>query len=469
MLKKKDKLNAPGLGATYGVDPEALDFSNETWSWKGDEPKYPIQPDGFSYDVVDEDGNDKTALSLGLLGMIIIIFNVKSPKIKEEDIQPIFNQVSSTRNWHTLSNKEINFLSKTAISKLVNTETSSDVFNLASYAPLEVKRTLLKKLFVAARFRLKPEYREEAERRIVEDIVPLIFSNPDHELDQLTGLIVKSKPEEPILPSQEVISAEESIEKIIEEIHPAPESTEQNAEESLKNHLETLRREIPDAIKQKAESQKFIGYVPFSDMEKEQLEQKLPQPGTVQNEPNQPTSKSVPIDYRSPEKIIPKSQVFQSYGPLNSNAEGPKPVSFNSIPFQPQNVPMNQPRAQVPPPNLNDIPKPPMPTNIQNNNPIPPVSATPDMFYPVQPAQPGYPAPGYTYPGQQNFPIGPIGYQVQPQGYAGQQNPSGGPFGNNPPIPPEHPAAGIPPSQGNQSSQTPPPIEQTQPRKPKKA
>ena len=478
MLKKKDKLNAVGLGATYGIDPEALDFSNETWSWKGDVPNYPIQSDGFSYDVIDKDGNDKTALSLGILGMIIIIFNVKSPKIKEEDIQPIFNQVAGTRNWHSLTNKEINFLCKTAISKLVDTETSSDVFDLASYAPLEVKRALLKKLFVAARFRLKPEYREEAERRIVEDIVPLIFSKPEYELASLTGLIIKPKAEESMLPSKEAASVEKPVDVVSEPIQPEPEPTEQNAEEALQNHLETLRREVPNPIERKPEAHESSGYVPFSDMEKEQLKQ-TPQPPVIQPSISQPDAahngqdrqaqKSFATDSVNPEKIVPQAQIFQSYEPEKPNTAEPKPFNFDSLPYQPQNVPANQPRAQVPPPNLKDIPKPPIPANIQSNYPVPPAPAAPEYFQPAQPPQPMYPATGYPYPAQPIPPMGPYGYPAQQPGYSGQQNPTGGFYGNNPQIPPQYPAVGFPPSHGDQSSQTPPPIEQTQPRKPKKS
>jgi hypothetical protein len=478
MLKKKDKLNASGLGATYGIDPEALDFSNDTWSWKGDIPNYPIQSDGFSYDVIDKDGNDKTALSLGILGMIIILFNVKSPKIKEEDILPIFTQVAATRNWHKLSNKEINFLSKTAISKLVNTETSSDVFDLASYAPLEVKRALLKKLFVAARFRLKPEYREEAERRIVEDIVPLIFSNPEYELALLTGLIVKPKGGDSILPQKEVVSGEEPDEIDREPIDSEPEPIEQNAEEALQNHLETLRREVPNPIDLNAEPHESSGYVPFSDMEKEQLQQasqppvsqpSMLQPGATYNGQNQQEQRTFSTDYENVAKIIPQAQIFQSNEPIRPDTAEPKPFGFDSLPYQPQNVPANQPRAQVPPPNLQDIPKPPLPTNIQSNYPVPPAPAVPEYFRPAQPPQPMYPAPGYPYPGQPVPPVDPYRYLSQQPGYSGQQNLNGGFYGNNPQIPPQYPPAGFPPSHGDQSSQTPPPIEQTQPRKPKKS
>lgn len=181
--------------------PEVLDFSNDTWSYKGDAPVYQIQSDGFSYDVVDADGNDKNAISLGLAGMIIIVLNAKNPKIKEQELLPHFGNVIKTRNWHIMTVKEANFLVQTAIKKLTSSATSGDVFDLASYAPLEVKRALLKTLFTISRFELPSEFREEAEHRIIDDIVPGIFENPDYELASLTGLIVKGEPKPDETPS----------------------------------------------------------------------------------------------------------------------------------------------------------------------------------------------------------------------------------------------------------------------------
>ena len=160
---KNSELNQ---GLNFGLDPEALDFSQDMWSWKGEIPSYAIQSDGLSYDVPDENENDKNAIALGLLGMIIIVYNTKSAKIREEDVQPPFKDVIAVRNWHTLNEKDANQFAKNVVVKLASAETSGDVFELASYAPLEIKRALLKKLFVIARHRLKPEYREEAERRI---------------------------------------------------------------------------------------------------------------------------------------------------------------------------------------------------------------------------------------------------------------------------------------------------------------
>ena len=170
---------------------EVVDFSNDTWSYKGEAPVYQIQSDGFSYDVVDADGNDKNAISLGLSGMLVIVLNAKSPKIKEEEILPHFGKVIKTRNWHSMTVKEANFLVQTAIKKLTSSAMSGDVFDLASYAPLEVKRVLLKTLFTISRTQMKPEFREESEHRIIDDIVPEIFAHPEYELALLTGLIVK--------------------------------------------------------------------------------------------------------------------------------------------------------------------------------------------------------------------------------------------------------------------------------------
>ena len=170
--------------------PEMLDFSNDTWSYKGEAPEYKLQADGFSYDIIDADGNDRNAISLGIAGMIIIVLNAKSPKIKEDELLPRFGEVIKTRGWHSMTVKEANFLSETAIKKLASAN-SGDVFDLASYAPVEVKRALLKTLFKLSRIELKPEFREEAEHRILDDIVPEIFAHPDYELAMLTGLIIK--------------------------------------------------------------------------------------------------------------------------------------------------------------------------------------------------------------------------------------------------------------------------------------
>ncbi len=175
---------------TKSALPEALDFSNDTWSYKGEAPEYKLQADGFSYDMIDADGNDRNAISLGIAGMIIIVLNAKSPKIREDELLPRFGDVIKTRGWHSMTVKEANFLCETAIKKL-SSPNSGDVFDLASYAPVEVKRALLKTLFKLSRIELKQEFREEAEHRILDDIVPEIFANPDYELALLTGLIVK--------------------------------------------------------------------------------------------------------------------------------------------------------------------------------------------------------------------------------------------------------------------------------------
>ncbi len=137
--------------------PEVVDFSNDIWSYKGNPPDYQIQSDGFTYDILDADSNDKNAISLGLSGMLVIVLNAKSPKIKEDEILPPFGKVIKTRNWHSMTVKEANFLVQTAIKKLTNSATSGDVFDLASYAPLEIKRVLLKTLFTISRMQLPPE------------------------------------------------------------------------------------------------------------------------------------------------------------------------------------------------------------------------------------------------------------------------------------------------------------------------
>lgn len=379
-MGRKDSFKAAGSGANFGIDPEALDFSNETWSWKGEIPNYPIQSDGFSYDMIDEDGNDKTALSLGILGMIIIVFNSKSPKIKEEDIQPIFKQVAATRNWHTLPEKEVNFLSKTAIKKLTDPETSSDVFDLASYAPLEVKRTLLKKLFVAARYRIKPEFTEEAERRIIEDIVPLIFSNPQFELAQLTGLIIKPKAEEvqiaaekaPVLNVQEEILTEEP-----------------DVEAALQEQLESLRQDVPaPAAASNREEPEASTYVPFSDMEQKS----------------------------------------------NQTPAEPQVPGYDSVPYQQQFAPSSQPRPQVPLPNMPNFAKPPVPNGAY---PVPPVPPVPPYGYQNPPyPQPNIPQSGY-YP-QQNQAGGFGGYPQNQQPFPGYPYPQQPDQPNQNPAPIEH-------------------------------
>ena len=276
-MGKKKQMNSIGSGLNFGVDPEALDFSQDTWSWKGDIPNHPIQSDGFSYDIVNENEIDRNAISLGIIGMIIIVYNAKSAKIKEEDVLPAFREVIGTRNWNTISEKEANQMAKTAISKLVDEETSGDVFDLASYAPLEIKRVLLRKLFVIARYRLDPEYRTEAERRITEDIVPSIFADPQIELALLTGLIVKPKPKQEDKYTRQEEKAEESESVPSEEVPEIKGEEEliipdRDAEEALQERLKTLSKDQPvkKAKKEKPTTEKpEEEYIPFSDMEKE--------------------------------------------------------------------------------------------------------------------------------------------------------------------------------------------------------
>ena len=37
---------------------ELVDFSADAWSWKGKAPIYPISPEGFSFDIENENGLD---------------------------------------------------------------------------------------------------------------------------------------------------------------------------------------------------------------------------------------------------------------------------------------------------------------------------------------------------------------------------------------------------------------------------
>ena len=331
---KKGGLNQ---GQNFGLDPEALDFSQDMWSWKGEIPSYAIQSDGLSYDILDENENDKNAISLGLLGMIIIVYNTKSAKIREEDVQPPFQEVISVRNWHMISEKDANRLAKNAVMKLASAETSGDVFELASYAPLEIKRALLRKLFVIARHRLKPEYREEAERRITEDIVPMIFASPELELALLTGLIVKPKASEAAAtvvespkPVVEPLLKEEET-SIASDYEEAPVIPERDAEKELQSEISRLNRAVPKVeVEKVVEEEEEDDYIPFSDMENELNQQQNPHAATPA--PMQPPEVK-------PERI--GDPHYQPSQPV------PQP------PSQPQ-------KAQVPPPPMNpNVARPP--------------------------------------------------------------------------------------------------------------
>lgn len=429
-MGKKKQMNSIGSGLNFGVDPEALDFSQDTWSWKGDIPNHPIQSDGFSYDIVDENEIDRNAISLGIIGMIIIVYNAKSAKIKEEDVLPVFREVIGTRNWNTISEKEANQMAKTAISKLVDEETSGDVFDLASYAPLEIKRVLLRKLFVIARYRLDPEYRTEAERRITEDIVPSIFADPQIELALLTGLIVKPKPKQEDKYTRQEEKAEESESVPSEEVSEIKGEEEliipdRDAEEALQERLKTLSKDQPvkKAKKEKPTTEKLEEeYIPFSDMEKELAGSSSPAAEPFNDgfdEFNKP-----PI---APAEKIPAVKT-------GSQTQQPKP-------------------SQVPPPPMPNIPRPPIP-------PVPGTSHYPQTR-PESSGYPSYPQPGESrsgYPAQSG--PGTFPYPPQPQ-----QPPTRGAY----PPPPYH----APYPQGNEMPPQQPPyteppaIEHTQPRKPK--
>ena len=429
-MGKKKQMNSIGSGLNFGVDPEALDFSQDTWSWKGDIPNHPIQSDGFSYDIVDENEIDRNAISLGIIGMIIIVYNAKSAKIKEEDVLPAFREVIGTRNWNTISEKEANQMAKTAISKLVDEETSGDVFDLASYAPLEIKRVLLRKLFVIARYRLDPEYRTEAERRITEDIVPSIFADPQIELALLTGLIVKPKPKQEDKYTRQEEKAEESESVPSEEVPEIKGEEEliipdRDAEEALQERLKKLSKDQPvkKAKKEKPTTEKpEEEYIPFSDMEKELAGSSSPAAEPFNDgfdEFNKP-----PI---APAEKIPAVKT-------GSQTQQPKP-------------------SQVPPPPMPNIPRPPIP-------PVPGTSHYPQTR-PESSGYPSYPQPGESrsgYPAQSGpgtFPYPPQPQQPLTRG-AYPPPPYHAPYPQGNEMPPQQPPYTEPPA-----------IEHTQPRKPK--
>ncbi len=467
-MGKNNKKNAFNAGISFGVDPEALDFSQDLWSWKGDIPSYPIQSDGFSYDIIDENENDRNAISLGILGMIIILYNTKSTKIKEEDVQPVLKEVINTRNWNNLQVKEANQLGKVVIAKLRDAESSGDVFDLASYAPLEIKRALLRKLFVIARHRLPSEYREEAERRITEDILPLIFRDPQLELALLTGLIVKPKTASDVSAPAAVSSAmpiadESNLLDTSVEFEPEDDNGDpvepmaisaENAEEALKERIENLASAVPAAVEIEEEEQD--DYVPFSDMEKD-LAEKV----------ESASASSVADSFLQPEE----------------RAEFDGGVSHTSqpasMPQQPYYPPQPVRKAQVPPPPvMPNVARPPMPGQPPASGNFPAPWGPHSQGQRIPPAAP-YPAE-YPY----SFPPTDPNSAYPPQGYISQQEPPKPVYPVQPsrseyPYPvdphsgysePRH-APGKQPSQsdgephdiGNEAE--PPAIERTQPRK----
>ncbi len=445
------KNNFKGSAVNFGPTSEILDFTDDSWSYKGNPPVYPIQTDGYSYDVKDENGNDKNAISLGLMGMIIVVFNAQSPKIKETDVSPVFKQVIATRSWNAATDKQINFFAQTAIKKLKTSQTSSDVFELASYAPLEIKRSLLKKLFIIARYRITPEYKEEGERRIVEDIVPGIFEAPDYELALLTGLIVAPKEEHedhavqlnplitdkvPAEKSEEAASEQETAEieeEQPEENEPAEpventseepanipvdsQSQNVNAEDQLHERLNQLKKQpisakakesgkkqnvqknnrksqkASDFSKVKA-AKKEEPYVPFSDMETE-------------NQGNDSSAVQ-----KSESSYVPFSDMETSENLGNSEAGSQ---------FSPSEIGLDDLNPVTPAPDLTDKFVKPVPPSFENfNMPVPPVPTE-------QPAAPSL-GPEVKKP---QFPTNPAEINYRGQNVNSYQQPSAPQFQQN--------------------------------------
>ena len=356
--------------------PEVVDFSNDIWSYKGNPPDYQIQSDGFTYDILDADSNDKNAISLGLSGMLVIVLNAKSPKIKEDEILPPFGKVIKTRNWHSMTVKEANFLVQTAIKKLTNSATSGDVFDLASYAPLEIKRVLLKTLFTISRMQLPPECREEAEHRIIDDIVPDIFANPDYELALLTGLIVKPDEKQ----AQPASSRIETSPVIDPDSRYNTGANYYQPEESVDQTSQTNSDPTPEPDSAFAELQKIYGRKIDTMPRREPASQFSAQgnmPGSsVNNEQNRNVSGEVPSYNPAPvsNPVSSNEEVRSSQGAA-PEFSGPQPGN----PFanrEPQNIPQpgnpfavnrNYPYQQQ------FIPQPPMPNSgmMQQNVPFP--------------------------------------------------------------------------------------------------
>ena len=404
--------------------PEVVDFSNDTWSFKGDAPVYQIQSDGFSYDVVDSDGNDKNAISLGIAGMLVIVLNAKSPKIKEAELLPHFGKVIKTRNWHSMTVKEANFLVQTAIKKLTTSATSGDVFDLASYAPLEIKRVLLKTLFTISRTQMKPEFREEAEHRIIDDIVPEIFANPEYELALLTGLIVKpDKQAEPVssrLQTSAVLDpsirygqySSTSVSSAAEPISAEPDSAFAELQKIYGRKADAIK--TASAVSQAAESVSVSGMqasAAGAGMNVPAAEPKsIPQPAAPSfgaAQPNNPFAQAEPKSMPQP-----SAPAFGTPQPNNPFAQAepkniPQPGAPNFGAQQPNTPYHFQQNASVPqPPSPNFGPVP--------NNPFANMN---------QPGNPQMPNPGFgqmnPYPGN----IPPYPGQVRPQNPQGMQNP----------------------------------------------
>ena len=458
--------------------PEVVDFSNDTWSFKGEAPVYQIQSDGFTYDIPDSDGNDKNAISLGIAGMLIIVLNAKSPKIREDELLPHLGKVIKTRNWHSMSVKDANFLAQTASKKLTSSATSSDVFDLASYAPLEVKRVLLKTLFTISRTQMKPEFREEAEHRVIDDIVPAIFANPEYELALLTGLIVKPDKQQVPEPVPQKVDTSSvlgtsmndsyyrSASSDLSSVQAAPVEPDSAFAELQKIYgrtADTVRTSL-DAIRAAETQQPQQPSAP--DKPSAQEEPKSRQTGSMpvfgsvpqnnpfaQSESNNVSQQAAP-NFGTPQPANPFAQaetnnISQQAAP---NFGTPQPNN----PFaqaEPKNIPQpGVPNFGSPQPNMpfygqqgNAVPQPPMPNFGQMPaSPFMNQSGNPQFQTPGYMQTPPYPGNLPQYPGQmrpqnpqmmQN-PQNPQNPNLSQQSYPGQvppQNPAGYPNGFNMP------------------------------------
>ena len=417
--KKKDK--------TMDL-PEVVDFSNDTWSYKGEVPVYQIQSDGFAYDVMDADGNDKNAISLGISGMLVIVLNAKSPKIREDELLPHFGKVIKTRNWHSMTVKEANFLVQTAIKKLSSSAMSGDVFDLASYAPLEVKRVLLKELFTISRTQMKPEFREEAEHRIIDDIVPGIFANPEYELALLTGLIVK-----PDAKAKEQISEKLETSPVLD---PDPRYSRPTPQE-----IPVANIAAEDSAF--AELQRIYGRKPEPVTPAPASAPAAPQPVAEQEAPSQPSESPSRNDAQSESQ--PAAPAFGTPQPANPFARTepknvPQALAPNFGVPQPNNPFAQNESGSIPQPQTPNFGAPPPNNPFWNADGMPaarqgagiPQPQAPgfgmqqNMPYGAPNMQPNMPAQNQAYPYQGNFPPYP-GQPWQQNPQAGQGMPNQGP------------------------------------------
>lgn len=468
MAKVNPNINRRGKPA---VESELLDFSNDPWSWKGKAPSYPITPDGFTFDIDNENGLDRKAISLGILGMVIIVFNAKSATIREEEVLPVFFEVIGTRSWLTLTRKEAGISAKTVISKLTDAESSGDVFDLCSFAPLEIKRALIRMLFKVARLRFKPEFKEEAETRIIEDIVPSIFEDPAYELALLTGNIIREESSsEPELPPQTVAPTDSfnpydapTIPEIAAAAVPAAQEQEEStqaepqtvsdrdAEEALRERMEQLTKAVPNLPPRPVETHED-DYVPFSDMENDPEFHAAKAAAPVQPSPQHaeapvpaPAQPAAPVSApkparrsRYPEQDIAAELYAQSSYSSGINAPTtpapgmmeaggeygfvPTPPAFN---YETGELPQASAQSQAVPPQVSPQQPQPLPPQSQPQAGGGPVSGYPQSY--PQPYPQGYPQ-GYPPQGGANFAnvpnFGPAPTFAQP---TGSQYPAGYP------------------------------------------